>query len=91
MNSSTVQMNLADIYCDGSDGEYLAQLLECLRLTLNTAFSSLFSNGGGTHACTCDFSLTTFASWNALSSVSSTKFAIDNSLQDACCNKLDEE
>ena len=82
MNGVTIQMNLADIYYDGSGGEYLARLLECLRLTLNTAFTTLLSNGGGTYSC--DFSSTTFTSWNALSSVTSTSTAL--SKMDAATN-----
>ena len=60
----------------------MARLLECLRLTLNTAFSTLLSNAGGTY--TCDFSSTTFASWNALSSTISTSTAL--SKMDAATN-----
>ena len=82
MNGSTVQTNLADIYYDGSGGEYLARLLECLWLALNTAFSGLLSNGGGTYMC--DFSSTTFASWNALRSVGSTLTSL--SKMDAATN-----
>ena len=82
MNGTTVQTNLTDIFYDGSGGEYLARLLECLRLTLNTAFSTLLSNGGGTY--TCDFSSTTFDSWNALSSTASTSTSL--SKMDAATN-----
>ena len=77
-----MQTNLSDIFYDGSGGEYLARLLECLRLPLNTAFLTLLSNGGGTY--TCDYSSTTFASRNALSSTTSTCTAL--SKMDAAIN-----
>ena len=70
MNGTTQIVNLADIYYDGSGGEFLARLLECFRMTLTTAFQTLLGSAGGTF--TCDFSSSTFASWNALTTTSST-------------------
>ena len=70
LNNTTQTTNLADMYYDGSGGEFLARMLECFRLTIASALQSLLGGGGGTY--TCDFSSSTFASWNALSSVPST-------------------
>jgi len=82
MNGVTVPMSLGDSYYDGSGGEYLARLLECFRLTLNSAFGTLFAGNGGTY--TCDLSSPTFASWNALSSTVSTSSSL--SKMDAATN-----
>ena len=82
MNGVTMLMNLADTYYDGSGGEYLARLLECLRLCLNTLVGVLLAGTGGTY--TIDFSSPTFASWNALSSTTSTSVSL--SKMDAATN-----
>ena len=54
-NRGTLTTSLADVIYDGSGGEYLARLLECLHATLNTAPQSLVGGLAGTY--TMDLSL----------------------------------
>ena len=70
MNNSVQAVNLADMFYDGSGGEYLARMLECFRLTITSALQTLLGGAGGTF--TMDYASTTFNSWNALSSTPST-------------------